>query len=99
MNHPAVANAAVFPVRTADGDEEVGACVVLREGAVLDELSLVAHCSRNMAYFMVPRYLQFLPQLPVTVNQKVEKFRLKERIEADPGSAWDRERAGVVLAR
>jgi crotonobetaine/carnitine-CoA ligase len=99
MNHPAVANAAVFPVRTADGDEEVGACVVLREGAVLDEPSLVAHCSRNMAYFMVPRYLQFLPQLPVTVNQKVEKFRLKERIEADPGSAWDRERAGVVLAR
>ena len=97
--HPAVAAAAVFPVRTAEGDEEVGACVVLREAAQLNEAELVAHCSRNLSYFMVPRYLQFLPELPITVNQKVEKFRLKARLEAEPGLAWDREKAGIVLAR
>jgi crotonobetaine/carnitine-CoA ligase len=86
-------------VRTPEGDEEVGASVVLRGGARLAEAELVAHCSRNMTYFMVPRYVEFLAELPVTVNQKVEKFRLKQRIEADPTAVWDRERAGIVLAR
>jgi crotonobetaine/carnitine-CoA ligase len=99
LDHPAVGNAAVFPVKTADGDEEVGACVVLREGARLTEAQLVEHCNRNLSYFMVPRYLEFLPELPVTVNQKVEKFRLKQRMEADPAAVWDREKAGIVLAR
>jgi crotonobetaine/carnitine-CoA ligase len=99
LDHSAVAHAAVFPVRTADGDEEVGASVVLREGARLTEVQLVDHCSRNLSYFMVPRYLEFLPELPVTVNQKVEKFRLKQRMDADPAAVWDREKAGIVLAR
>jgi crotonobetaine/carnitine-CoA ligase len=99
MNHAAVANAAVFPVKTPDGDEEVGASVVLREAAALDAPQLVAHCAKNMSYFMVPRFVEFLPELPVTVNLKVEKFRLKARMEADTQAVWDRERAGIVLAR
>ena len=99
MSHPAVANAAVFPVKTPEGDEEVGASVVLREAQVLDEQALVAHCARNMSYFMVPRYVQFLAALPVTENQKVEKFRLKEKMESELAAVWDREKAGVVLER
>jgi crotonobetaine/carnitine-CoA ligase len=95
----AVANVAVFPVKTPDGDEEVGASVVLREGHTLSEAELVEHCARNMSYFMVPRYVQLLAELPVTVNQKVEKFRLKEAMEASLGSVWDRERSGIVLER
>ncbi|WP_439517346.1 AMP-binding protein [Hydrogenophaga sp.] len=94
-----VANVAVFPVKTPDGDEEVGASVVLREGHTLSEAELVEHCARNMSYFMVPRYVQLLPELPVTVNQKVEKFRLKQAMEAALGTVWDRERSGIVLER
>ena len=99
MSHPAVANAAVFPVRTPEGDEEVGAAVVLREGAALDQRRLVDHCARNMTYFMVPRYIEFVQSLPVTENQKVEKFRLKQQMEADLEAVWDREKMGVVLER
>ena len=99
MKHPAIANVAVFPVRTADGDEEVGASIVLRPGMALDEPELIAHCARNMSYFMVPRFVELLPELPATVNQKIEKFRLKQRMEADPAAVWDREKAGIVLAR
>ena len=99
MLHPAVAHAAVFPVKTPDNDEEVGASVVLREGRTLAEADLVAHCATNMSYFMVPRYIELLAELPTTVNQKVEKFRLKQLMEAGLDKVWDRERAGIVLKR
>jgi crotonobetaine/carnitine-CoA ligase len=89
----------VFPVKTADGDEEVGASIVLRAGQTLAQAALVEHCARNMAYFMVPRYVEMLVELPTTVNQKVEKFRLKQRMEGALGTVWDRDRAGIVLAR
>jgi len=97
--HPEVGNAAVFPVATPANDEEVGAVVVRRPGSTLTEAALVAHCQRNMAYFMVPRYIQFRDELPTTVNQKVEKFRLRNELERDLSQAWDREAAGLVLAR
>ena len=97
--HPGVADAAVFPVATATNDEEVAAVIVTKPGASLDELQLVAHCQRNMAYFMVPRYIQFRDALPTTMSQKVEKFKLRRELEAGLSQAWDREAAGVVLAR
>jgi crotonobetaine/carnitine-CoA ligase len=97
--HPEVGNAAVFPVATRTNDEEVGAVVVRRPGSTVSEAELVAHCQRNMAYFMVPRYIQFRDALPTTVNQKVEKFRLRSEFERDLSQAWDREAAGLVLAR
>jgi len=97
--HPAVADAAVFPVATDANDEEVAAVVVRKAGASLGEAQLVEHCQRNMAYFMVPRYIQFRESLPTTMSQKVEKFRLRQELEADLAKAWDREAAGIVLAR
>ena len=97
--HPAVANAAVVPLATSNNDEEVGAVVVRRDGSALDERQLIEHCQRNMAYFMVPRYIQFRAELPTTVNQKVEKFRLRQELERDLSLAWDREAAGVQVQR
>ncbi len=97
--HPEVGNAAVFPVATQTNDEEVGAVVVRLAGSTVSEAELVAHCQRNMAYFMVPRYIQFRDALPTTVNQKVEKFRLRSEFERDLSQAWDREAAGLVLSR
>jgi crotonobetaine/carnitine-CoA ligase len=97
--HPGVADAAVFPVATATNDEEVAAVIVRKPGTPLDEAALVAHCQKNMAYFMVPRYVQFREALPTTMSQKVEKFRLRQQLEADLAQAWDREAAGIVLAR
>jgi crotonobetaine/carnitine-CoA ligase len=97
--HAGVADAAVFPVATQANDEEVAAVVVRKPGSTLDEAALVAHCQRNMAYFMVPRYIQFRDALPTTMSQKVEKFRLRQQLESDLSQAWDREAAGLVLAR
>ncbi len=97
--NPAVAAAAVFPVATEANDEEVGAVIVRRAGAQISEEDVVRHCQANMSYFMVPRYIEFRDELPMTVNQKVEKFKLRQELEANPASRWDREAAGIVLER
>jgi hypothetical protein len=47
------------------------------------------HCARNSAAFMVPRYIEFLPRLPKTPTEKVEKFRLRQA-GVTPGT-WDRQ--------
>ena len=89
----------MFPIATAQNDEEVAAVVVTKPGIRLDEVALVDHCRLNMAYFMVPRYIQFRESMPTTMSQKVEKFRLRQELEGDLSKAWDREAAGIVVAR
>lgn len=99
MRHPAVANAAVFPVKTPDNDEEVGAVIVRHDAQPLRPEDVVAHCLRNMAYFMVPRFVEFRSELPTTANHKLEKFRLKQDFERDLTRVWDREAVGVIVRR
>ena len=94
LRHPAVADAAAFAVASPLGEDDVALAVVLRPGATLTEQDLIAHCSAGMGRHMVPRYLQFLADLPRNASQKVEKTRLREWAEHDPAKLWDRERAG-----
>lgn len=89
--HPEVLECAVYGVPSEFTEEEVMASVVLRPGATLTAAGLAAHCAEHMARFMVPRYLRFLPALPKTPTDKVEKFRLKDE-GVVPGT-WDREAA------
>jgi crotonobetaine/carnitine-CoA ligase len=44
-----------------------------------------------MPSFMVPRYLEFLPELPKTVTSKVRKVELR-KLPAGPAT-WDSEQA------
>ncbi|RZA16262.1 MAG: ATP-dependent acyl-CoA ligase, partial [Lysobacteraceae bacterium] len=97
--HPAVAEAAVYPVRADTAEDEVAASVQLREGAQADEKDLVAFCADNMAYYMVPRFLDMRPDFPRTLSQKIQKHLLKDEIEGRLASVWDRERAGIVVRR
>ncbi|MDO8704326.1 MAG: AMP-binding protein [Sulfuricaulis sp.] len=99
MRHPDVAQVAVVAVTTATNDEEVAAVIVKHEGRTLDHKDIIEHCQRNMSYFMVPRYIQLRDELPTTVNQKIEKFRIKQELERDISQAWDREAAGVLVKR
>jgi crotonobetaine/carnitine-CoA ligase len=97
LSHPAVAVAAVFPVKSELAEDEVMAAIVPREGAALDPVELVRFCEPRMAYFAVPRYLEFMAALPSTENGKVQKFKLRER--GITGQTWDREAAGIQLKR
>jgi crotonobetaine/carnitine-CoA ligase len=78
LMHPAIAEAAVFPVASELAEDEVMAALVLRPGAVLEPEELVRFCKTRLPRFAVPRYLDLRPDLPRTENGKVQKFRLRE---------------------
>ena len=97
LSHPSLEMAAVFPVRSELAEDEVMAAIVLKPGCRLDPLELMTFCEPRMPYFAIPRFLDFVPELPRTENGKVQKFKLRER---GPGArTWDREAAGYLLKR
>ncbi|MEU9288606.1 FadD3 family acyl-CoA ligase [Streptomyces sp. NPDC048275] len=75
MEHPAVAQAAVIGVP----DErlgQVGKAFVVRRSP-LSEDELIAWSRQRMAGFKVPRYVEFLDELPLNATGKVMKDQLR----------------------
>jgi acyl-CoA synthetase (AMP-forming)/AMP-acid ligase II len=74
-----VAQAAVIAVADPLREEEVYACIVLREGVdagVASAQSIFDWCTEHLAYFKAPGYILFLDSLPTTGTQKVQKTEL-----------------------
>ena len=63
--------------------------------AVADALPVLQTAESVVAYFMVPRYIDFIPELPKTPTGKIRKFPLRET--GVTSTTWDREAAGVRL--
>jgi len=96
-SHPAVLESAAHGVPSELGEEEVKIVVVLKEGEKLKPEELIAYLEDRLAYFAVPRYVEFRDSLPKTPTDKVEKYKLKEQGITD--ATWDREKAGYKLKR
>lgn len=96
-SHQAVLESAVVAVKSDLGEDEVMACVVLKPGQDLSPREMMDHCQEQMAYFMVPRYLRYLTELPKTPTQKVQKAIIRDWGVSD--DTWDREAAGYQLRR
>jgi len=96
-SHPAVMESAAVAVKSELGEDEVMACLSLKEGQEVTPVELIAYCEEHMAYFMIPRYLRFMKVLPKTQTQRVKKYQLRE--EGVTPETWDREKAGYKLKR
>ena len=97
LSHPAVELAAVYAVKSELAEDEVMAAIVIKAGARLDPLELTQYCESRLAYFAVPRYLDFVVELPKTENGKVQKYKL--RALGITATAWDLECSGYRLKR
>jgi crotonobetaine/carnitine-CoA ligase len=97
LQHDGVESAAVIPVASEHGEDEVMAWVVARSGASLDPSELVAFCRPRLPYFAIPRYVEICDELPLTENGKIQKFVLRQR-GVGP-ETWDREAAGIIITR
>lgn len=97
--HPAVQDVAVYAIRAESSEDEVAMSVVLHEGHRCDEEALVRHCAANLSYFMVPRFVEIVTELPMTLSMKVEKYKLRARAEAERGRLWDRNRSSFQPSR
>ncbi|WP_181778770.1 AMP-binding protein [Pseudonocardia pini] len=98
LAYPPIGDAAVVPVPSEFSEDEVLAVVVPKPGAELAPEALVEFLRPRVPYYMVPRYVRIVDDLPRTPSNKVEKFRLREAgLTPD---TWDREAAGIrVTAR
>jgi carnitine-CoA ligase len=98
-HHPDVVEAAAVPVPSELGEDEVMAYVVAAPGTEIDHAALIAHCVENMAYYMVPRYLDVIDELPKTPSAKIEKYKLMISARERLAELWDRDEAGIEVRR
>jgi crotonobetaine/carnitine-CoA ligase len=97
LAHPAIREAAAVGVPSEHSEEEVLAVIALADGHRLDPGELIEYLRPRMAYFMIPRYVRCLAELPKTPSGKVEKHKLRTvGITAD---TWDRQAAGILVRR
>jgi crotonobetaine/carnitine-CoA ligase len=95
--HPAVAEVAAVSAESEIGEEEVRIFLTLRGGYTVDHEDLLRYCSTAMPYFMVPRFIDIVEELPRTPTAKVEKYKL--RTVAIGPQTWDREQHGWKMTR
>jgi carnitine-CoA ligase len=75
--HPAVHEAAVIPVPSALGEDDILAAVVAKPGQTLNAADIEEWCRERLAPQKVPRYVVFLEALPHTPTQKIAKMTLR----------------------
>ncbi|MCU0976601.1 MAG: AMP-binding protein, partial [Steroidobacteraceae bacterium] len=94
---PAVREAAAVAVPSEFGEDEVMAVVAPAAGQQVDPVALIEFLRTRMAYFMIPRYIRVLAELPKTPTAKVMKAEL--RSQGVTPDTWDREKAGIRIGR
>jgi crotonobetaine/carnitine-CoA ligase len=94
--HSKVEECAVVGIPDEIG-EEVKVYVKIKPGKTLDPIELIQWCEEKMAYFKVPRYVEFIESFPRTVTtNRIQRHKLKE---IGVGDSWDREKSGYKLRR
>jgi crotonobetaine/carnitine-CoA ligase len=95
--HESVLESAAIAVPSEIGEDDVKIVVVLKPGAELTHQALIGFCEPRMAYFMVPRYVEFRETLPKNPSQRIEKYKL--RAAGVTETTWDRVVNGFELKR
>jgi carnitine-CoA ligase len=97
--HPDVVEAAAHgvPSELLDTEDEVKVVVVPRPGSTLSAEDVARYMNDHAPYYMVPRYVEFVEELPRTPTGKVQKYLLKQRGVTE--GTWDRDQAGFSVRR
>jgi len=85
-SHPQVDVCAAFPIPAEEGQEDdIVVYAVLKQGQNLSEEELRRWIGSEMPKFMWPKHIRFIDDLPKTPTNKVEKYKLKEKILIELG--------------
>lgn len=98
-SHPAVAAAAVYgvPSETLESEHEIKLDVILKPGHSSSCEELARYINEHAPHFCVPRYIEFVSELPYTPTQKLEKYKL--RAKGISATTWDRLKSNFELQR
>jgi crotonobetaine/carnitine-CoA ligase len=99
QRHPAVASAAAFgiPSEELSSEHEIKLDVICKSGQGVTPAELARFINDNAPYFLVPRYIELVEELPYTPTNKIEKYKLRSR-GVGP-STWDRTQEDFELKR
>ncbi len=92
-----VLESAAFGVKSELGEDEVMVSVVLKPGESMTSKELLDFCQGKMAHFMIPRFVDFVEDLPKNEVHRVMKHFLKERGVSE--TTYDREKEGYVVKK
>jgi crotonobetaine/carnitine-CoA ligase len=94
---PSVKEVAAIGVPSKLGEQELLIVVTPAPGMTIVPAELIHFLQDQLPYFMVPKYVRIVPELPKTPTQKVQKVVLREAgITAD---TWDRDADPTVSIR
>jgi len=95
VQHEKVKVAAVLPVPDPMREEEVKAYLILKETEGKDTVSpqeIIEFARTRLAPFKVPRYIEYVADLPLTPSKRVEKHKLLKAKEDLRLDSYDAER-------
>jgi len=92
-----VLESAAYGIKAELGEDEVMVSVVLKPGETMTPEELLDFCQGKMAYFMIPRYIDFVEKLPKSEVHRIMKRVLKERGITE--TTYDREKAEYEIKR
>ena len=73
-----VSDVQVAAVPSKKYGEEVGAFIILKEGATLEAEDVKDFCKGKIARYKIPKYVFFVDSFPLTGSGKIQKYKLKE---------------------
>lgn len=81
--HPDVVDVQVVGVPDDKYGEEVCAFVQTKPGVEVDVESVREFCAGKIAHFKIPRYVIAVPEFPMTVTGKIQKYKLREMADLE----------------
>ena len=87
--HPKVQDVQVVGVPDQRFGEELCAWIIVKPGQQLTDGEVREFCKGKIAHYKVPRYLKFVPEFPMTVTGKIQKFKIREVMVAELGLVQD----------
>jgi len=97
LKHPAVRQVSVHAVPGDFADDDIKACIVVGQDEQPPMDDLFHFFKRTLPYFAIPRYVEFMDELPVNAVGRVRKEDLRRR--GVTASTWDLEALGLTVSR
>jgi fatty-acyl-CoA synthase len=78
-SHPKIQDVQVIGVPDQKYGEEICAWIKLREGQSATPEEIRDFCKGQIAHYKIPRYIEFVPEFPMTITGKIQKFVMREQ--------------------
>ena len=75
---PGIQDVQVAGVPSPKYGEQVGAFIILKDGASIDEGEVQDYCRGQIARYKIPKYIFFMNEYPMTASGKIQKYKLRD---------------------